>query len=925
MRYPTSSIGLSNIPVSLIAGAAAGLLAAWLVAGSMGLFVGPLRIAMAWLAFAIAAASVWRPIWRSRRLPTPGQEDLEQRPIPVSLENRDHQGTIRTLLMSIGLVCFLALLVLPAFIQTGPVHEIFLVAVFLALLAMGQAGPARRVFLICAYAVLGLGIYRIACLSIPSLWHVANLVGAAMGRWTAILTGQPLSIGATFGGIDFLVLMAVLYAGWLHQTDPPRRNRAIAGAIAILGGHQVYLFLIAYAPILIGWLPKVTEPKFQQPYIPLPLDWGHTMRLALPWNLPAFGAVLHVAIACWMLRWARWKPDAAPSLVNSGSYPNATPVNGSWKTVAATMLLAIGIAMASSLSSPRTDLNGKVFIANQQGRLDWSRPQHDRYGQSEAGMFGVLPMFVQSLGGKFEIQSDPTENLADCDVLLLIHTAGALLKTQQERIWNFVQQGGSLLVIAEPYYQQGATTSNFNDILAPTSIRVRQDVAIPEPESWRGAGFRLAHPTTLARSRHENIPFSDSGASLQVHWPAWPLVVGQWGWSDPGSDAVITSQSRFEAGELLGDLVLAAEQHVGDGTVMVLGNSSSLTNEGLVRGYDWMGRVLGYLANRGSHPLSLGRQVISFLLLVALIALIAWRFDSGHCMGAAFVLAVCLSAGEAYNRSITPIMPDGRWINSLESGTNQVPKQSSSKHLAYIDASHLEAYSNQDWTFDAINGLALNLMRNGYLTLMLPEISRERLERAAILVSIAPTRPFSRDERALIKEFVEKGGVFISTTGAEEVSASMQLLEDLQVHVPPSPVPTTGDTEEPVPMGYLHTRYLKAEDYQAGDHDVYVLFYAGWPVEATGEKVEVLVRGLKNLPVVLCRRIGEGRAVIIADTCFAMNKNLEYYGGEPFRGGYENAHFWRWFISRLLKNEVWIPPPVSESAAETDVDEEAEQ
>jgi hypothetical protein len=49
--------------------------------------------------------------------------------------------------------------------------------------------------------------------------------------------------------------------------------------------------------------------------------------------------------------------------------------------------------------------------------------------------------------------------------------------------------------------------------------------------------------------------------------------------------------------------------------------------------------------------------------------------------------------------------------------------------------------------------------------------------------------------------------------------------------------------------------------------------------------------------------------VVIGDTSFAMNKNLEFIGGQPLDGGHENAHFWRWLISRMLGEEAWIPPP----------------
>ena len=49
------------------------------------------------------------------------------------------------------------------------------------------------------------------------------------------------------------------------------------------------------------------------------------------------------------------------------------------------------------------------------------------------------------------------------------------------------------------------------------------------------------------------------------------------------------------------------------------------------------------------------------------------------------------------------------------------------------------------------------LADNGYLPLVAPDLSPERLNRAAMLISIAPGKAFSRDEIAAVQEFVAAG------------------------------------------------------------------------------------------------------------------------------------------------------------------------
>jgi hypothetical protein len=127
-------------------------------------------------------------------------------------------------------------------------------------------------------------------------------------------------------------------------------------------------------------------------------------------------------------------------------------------------------------------------------------------------------------------------------------------------------------------------------------------------------------------------------------------------------------------------------------------------------------------------------------------------------------------------------------------------------------------------------------------------------------------------------------------------------------------VPSVGDWREPEPIGRIRSLFLNAEDYGLGDYRVGVSFHAAWPVEVRGGNADILVRAADNRPIVVSKRFGEGHVVLIGDTGFAMNKNLEYIGGEPFESGYENAHWWRWLISRVTKRAEWVPPPLQTTA-----------
>ena len=71
--------------------------------------------------------------------------------------------------------------------------------------------------------------------------------------------------------------------------------------------------------------------------------------------------------------------------------------------------------------------------------------------------------------------------------------------------------------------------------------------------------------------------------------------------------------------------MLAAEQPFGSGRIFVLGGTSPLRNEMLANAYPFVGRLLGYLANKPSSPQAFWRQLLGLLALLALAALVALR------------------------------------------------------------------------------------------------------------------------------------------------------------------------------------------------------------------------------------------------------------------------------------------------------------
>jgi hypothetical protein len=881
-----------EVPAWTVVAMVAGLAAAWIAAGSIGLLAMSMRHALLAAAIAVAVVAAW----------------------PRRASDGERPRVVDWAVLAGGVL-------LGGVLGASSLPEVNVLAVVVVFAALAQihAGLPGRVLLLTALAAMALALFRLALASIPLAWTTADGIGRTMGAIAGAASGQPLVIGATFAGLDFLVVMAALYAGWLAATAPPRTQRAVYAAMAILLGQLAYLVAVSFAAPLKAALPDVVLPPPSDSSQMGLWAWGNAARTLLPWNLPLAAGIVQAAIAATMFRWATWQPvaerSAAPARRTVGEKPAGTGsffgplgvekcacppparrgqsyfrglrrenwdsprVEALWRFGPA--VLAVLVPLVAVLGTSPSSLQGKTVVGYEGGFLNWQVAEHDR---RDKGTYGCIPLLVEGLGGRFVKSAELSqEDLDQADVLLAIHPnrwpEGGL-----ERVWQFVRDGGSLLVAAEPGKFEHGQASRFDELLDPTAMRVRFDTAIPATRLWEQTCMPLAHPATAGLDDRRN-PFGlVQAASIETGTAARPILVARFAFSEPGSDTIETATSSYATGQRLGDLVLAAEQRVGKGRVVVLGDASALHNYILPRSYLFVGRVLGYLANKPASPQALWRQLLALLAVGGLIAVVAWRLSPVRIAVAAIALAAALACCLTTMDHVARVIP-------------QSDRSKSYGNVAYIDASHLEAYSDDTWSVHGTGALVRTLMRNGYLPLMLPKVTAERLAGAGLLISIAPGKRFSDAERAAIEGFVDGGGAAVFLTGAESPGPTNDLLEAFGLQVAPSPVPPWENLLEPKPLGSFQQIYSDA------DKTAYVQFYAGWPVQG-GEPVVLWSDTAKNnKPVIVRRKLGSGMVALVGDTRFASNESMEPDDLELS----QNVRFWRWFLPWITDRPRWEP------------------
>ncbi len=882
---------------SLAAAALLALLSVWIVAGSTGMLAHSLRRGLA-LALVTGVVMLAWPL-RPRRAAA---------------------------LVWLGLSLAAA-----ALLFSSPLAPLNVLAVAIVLLALSRGQESRNRLLIqqIAEAAVLLVIYRIACTSVPWLWLIADQAGGFLGRLAATITRQPLKIGATFGGLDFLVVMSYLVMASLIRWPSGSRDRdrrpdwrtIVRPALFYLGAmllcQLLYLAILSFAPSILK--AEFPPPRWLSP-LRMMILWNKlllaigqmivALHVMIPWNMPLLAALFQSGLFFVILLRIRRVPAAPAADISLGWNPLAIA------RPAIVLAIAVAAVIVVARFPMEHDLQNKKIVFYEKGYLNWLKPEFGQYGRLASGMYGLTPAFLESYGARPLVSSDLSEaDLKGADAVVTIFPNEPWRDGQLQRLWKFVEDGGTLLVAGEHTVWEngpdgrpadisdGSERARFNDALKPTSIYVNFDTAEFAIGGWLHSYEALAHPITAGIRDEQNEFGVVIGASLNVRFPARPVLVGRYGWASPGDptheDRAMMGAESYEAGNKLGDIVLVAEQSLGKGKVVVFGDPSGFVN-GIMPGcHDFMSRMYCYLSQGGGVALPPWRLWLALGLLVALaVALLLIRRPEAYAaavLGLSVAMSVCTSS--TYRG--WELLPDGR---TAPDGSPRVPN-----NLAYIDTSHFGAFSPEDWRPEGLMGLKLNLMRNGYLALNLGEMTSPRLERARLLVSVAPAKPFTRREIDMVETFVRNGGVFISTVGYDDVGPSREMLANLGFYIGQRPEDERLG-REPTPLSFFKAPFFNGETYMA-----YVRFFAGWRVICDDPARLVISQDPAGDELIVMRRLGKGLIVVVGDTFFAANKNLENEGGEPIDDMHENAVFWHWLLT-LLQNgmgegQTWIPQP----------------
>ncbi len=524
---------------------------------------------------------------------------------------------------------------------------------------------------------LGVALAALACLCAP------GGVPARVSTWVFAAVG--VVVGARLGesGLTCAVLGGAAALGLVLATRPgPRVHEALCGAVALA------LFdVIRWAPESAGvWysadgLVKAVTGWASRPFggarlglrysgaeFALALAVGDVVvgvcrgrvrvvgasvrllvtmcaSLALTYGLLLSGVALHETV-----RWcASGAVVAAAAMAGIHGREDALEADSARPPSArlgwgAACVLALAAVLNSSAPVQDADRPPTRVWCIREGLQTWNDLRHGEYGSWSGGMFGGLAESMSLAGAELHrVGADEflRSDVSPSDMVWFLNFNGEPAPELRDRLHDLTRRGLVWVVFGDHTDVAGLMRGS-NRLLESTGIAYRFDSAKTLESDGRMFG-RIGAPFADALDAAASMPYG-VGASLSLSGGARPLVFGRYAFSDAGSRAnypgALLGNYRIDAGEEVGDVVVAAVSEIGEGRVVVFGDTTPIQQSALFTSTRSFLRA--FVGSRGAFD-----RPWTGVLAVASLAACAWflgtrsplRLPRFRCMFAAAPLA----------------------------------------------------------------------------------------------------------------------------------------------------------------------------------------------------------------------------------------------------------------------------------------------
>jgi len=606
-------------------------------------------------------------------------------------------------------------------------------------------------------------------------------------------------------------------------------NATVSKGFCIVGGQAGLLWPILTIGLSLGYCLITSRPRPSTTITLLTsLLWLASLPTQLILQSPL--AVMTLALAAFALLNPR--PAAAISHRSTSL------------AICVLLVSAMSIPTAILLQRPTRSPGGVLLL--QDGTFETLVPSYESLAHAKGCSMGWFARLLELGPRPFRLHSGiiRSQDLDACAVLVVCLLNRSLSVEEQHIVTSFVKRGGSLLVLGDHTDIDGHMVHT-NRLLQPFGIALRFDSAMPTSATaaWGGGLSYAYHPITLA-ARIESDPRISVGGSLVVSGAARALIVGRDGYSDHGDHTAAQraflgdwAYDRFT--EQKGDLILVAETSYGGGKVMVFSDTALFQESSLVHNCRFVMRVVEYLATTRSESL-LASKALRFLCLLVMASC------------AAFCLLTDLRASVLIVTATTVITICVHQAN-LHYWRAQAPMPSK---YALIYSCPPPLLDLGGATGKSLSGLEANLMRIGCFPIVAPDAQHDLVGNAAYVVAVPGSTPLSVAETDLLLNYARRGGRVIVSCGYQERDTIAILLSRLELAIDGTPLGVA-----PV----LANAVSRAR----------VQMVEAWPISGTGVSHSRVLLRAWDFPVAIARKLDRGMIILIADSRFLTNVNIE--------------------------------------------------
>ncbi len=672
-------------------------------------------------------------------------------------------------------------------------------------------------------------------------------------RWIA---GGTLQTGYTYQNVgSFLLFLSLSIHAWDRGAVSKARTAAFLLVVLLLNGllSAVLLFTVDLGPDLT-W-----DLNFRDLFSYKELA-SYTARATLL-VFPFFIFLGHAVAYLVLHHDAALSRSTASAKLSVPDSPRRSRFP--WAFLALAVLLLFVLIPPSTLrpAQPR-----KISFLHR-GVVSFTKPSYTRFSRAAGGMFGFVPEYAGLFGCPGEIVKEIPDPLTPDQILVITNMDAPLSKAEFDRIWAFVRAGGGLWVLGDHTFVKNGR-NHVNDLLAPSHIRLNHDSAQFYPQGWFNS-YRIRQGTAFSALKDpaENRLSILVGSSLDLTPPARPLIMGRFGYGDWGPAEEDEKRGwlgdfKYQVNERLGDLVLVAGEQVGAGKVLVFGDTTSFFNLNLTRSFELLRSVLTWFGEPSSCSWFLSRTAEWLAVILLVLALIASLLGGSVRSAFGTLLILTLLSFAVHQAALLPF-----------------DRNLARKRMAIIDFSQQPYASKHANMSSGLFGMTANLYRHDMMPVTQNDWNHELLDEAALLFLNAPQRPFSASQRRDTMEFMERGGTVLISCGYSHYGNARSLLEPLGIEV------------LNIPLG-------RSFDRLAFGRPIHL--FSAWPVKLHRADAVVLAMS-DDRPLIVEVPVGQGRLVLIPDSEFFHNINLE----NMERHSQANVDF----IRTLLDRVQGVPAP----------------